>query len=105
MTWSTSEDGTTKDLRLRGCIGNFSAMPLHSGLREYALTRFVLPLFRFHSRKLLLWILPRTIIDVQVRMLTTMTFVIRSAFKDGRFPPIDKKELSSLVCGLVFLSS
>ncbi|KAF9333703.1 AMME syndrome candidate protein 1 protein [Linnemannia elongata] len=58
VTWSTSEDGTTRDLRLRGCIGNFSAMPLHSGLKEYALT---------------------------------------SAFKDGRFPPIDRKELSSLV--------
>ncbi|KAH7048825.1 ammecr1 protein [Linnemannia elongata] len=64
VTWSTSEDGTTRDLRLRGCIGNFSAMPLHSGLKEYALT---------------------------------------SAFKDGRFPPIDRKELSSLVCGVSLL--
>uniref|UniRef100_H2Z1U1 AMMECR1 domain-containing protein n=1 Tax=Ciona savignyi TaxID=51511 RepID=H2Z1U1_CIOSA len=26
------------DLRLRGCIGTFSPMPLHSGLREYAIT-------------------------------------------------------------------
>ncbi|KAG0282068.1 hypothetical protein BGZ96_000863 [Linnemannia gamsii] len=39
-------------------------MPLHSGLKEYALT---------------------------------------SAFKDGRFPPIDRKELSSLVCGVSLL--
>ncbi|KAF9095751.1 AMME chromosomal region protein 1-like [Mortierella sp. GBA35] len=64
VTWSTSENGTTRDLSLRGCIGNFSAMPLHSGLREYALT---------------------------------------SAFKDGRFPPIERKELSSLVCGVSLL--
>ncbi|KAF9140131.1 AMME chromosomal region protein 1-like [Mortierella sp. GBA39] len=64
VTWSTSGDGTTKDLRLRGCIGNFSAMPLHSGLKEYALT---------------------------------------SAFKDGRFPPMERKELPSLVCGVSLL--
>ena len=28
--------------RLRGCIGTFTAMSLHSGLREYAVTRWVL---------------------------------------------------------------
>lgn len=58
VTWSTSEDGTTRDLRLRGCIGNFSAMPLHSGLEEYALTRFVL-----RSRTPFVWILPRTMLQ------------------------------------------
>ncbi|KAI9002233.1 AMMECR1 domain-containing protein [Gaertneriomyces semiglobifer] len=36
VTWNTiSRNGSH---RLRGCIGNFSPMPLHSGLREYALT-------------------------------------------------------------------
>lgn len=33
VTWKTG-----RDQRLRGCIGTFSAMNLHSGLREYALT-------------------------------------------------------------------
>ncbi|KAI8605313.1 ammecr1 protein [Dissophora ornata] len=63
VTWSTSE-GRGDDLVLRGCIGNFGAMPLHSGLKEYALT---------------------------------------SAFKDGRFPPIAKKEIPSLVCNVSLL--
>lgn len=33
VTWAIG-----KDKRLRGCIGTFSAMNLHSGLREYAVT-------------------------------------------------------------------
>ncbi|XP_015427146.1 PREDICTED: AMMECR1-like protein isoform X7 [Myotis davidii] len=33
VTWKTG-----RDKRLRGCIGTFSAMNLHSGLREYTLT-------------------------------------------------------------------
>jgi len=33
VTWTIG-----KDKRLRGCIGTFSAMNLHSGLREYAMT-------------------------------------------------------------------
>lgn len=33
MTWKIG-----RDHRLRGCIGTFSAMRLHSGLREYAIT-------------------------------------------------------------------
>uniref|UniRef100_A0A6M2DHH1 AMMECR1 domain-containing protein n=1 Tax=Xenopsylla cheopis TaxID=163159 RepID=A0A6M2DHH1_XENCH len=33
VTWKIG-----KDLRLRGCIGTFNPMHLHSGLREYALT-------------------------------------------------------------------
>nr|CAB3221460.1 uncharacterized protein CG5902 [Phallusia mammillata] len=32
VTWKIG-----KDLRLRGCIGTFSPMPLHNGLREYAM--------------------------------------------------------------------
>ena len=34
VTWKIG-----RDKRLRGCIGTFSAMNLHSGLREYTLTR------------------------------------------------------------------
>jgi AMME syndrome candidate gene 1 protein len=33
VTWKT-----TRDQRLRGCIGTFSDLNLHSGLKEYALT-------------------------------------------------------------------
>lgn len=33
VTWKIG-----RDKRLRGCIGTFSAMELHNGLREYALT-------------------------------------------------------------------
>lgn len=33
VTWKTS-----RDQRLRGCIGTFSELNLHSGLKEYALT-------------------------------------------------------------------
>jgi len=32
VTWKTG-----KDLKLRGCIGTFSPIPLHEGLREYAI--------------------------------------------------------------------
>ncbi|KAJ2307448.1 hypothetical protein IWW55_000972 [Coemansia sp. RSA 2706] len=35
VTWNKQSSGG--DLRLRGCIGNFSPMELESGLREYAL--------------------------------------------------------------------
>ncbi|XP_053229817.1 nuclear protein AMMECR1 isoform X2 [Podarcis raffonei] len=35
VTWKIG-----RDKRLRGCIGTFSAMNLHSGLREYTLTSF-----------------------------------------------------------------
>ncbi|KAF3841352.1 hypothetical protein F7725_007214 [Dissostichus mawsoni] len=38
VTWKIG-----RDKRLRGCIGTFSAMNLHSGLREYTLTRQPLP--------------------------------------------------------------
>jgi AMMECR1 domain-containing protein len=29
-----------KEKKLRGCIGTFNQMPMHSGLREYAVTRW-----------------------------------------------------------------
>lgn len=34
VTWKIG-----RDRRLRGCIGTFTAMSLHNGLREYAVTR------------------------------------------------------------------
>ena len=34
VTWKIG-----KDRRLRGCIGTFTAMNLHEGLREYAISR------------------------------------------------------------------
>ncbi|KAG0084726.1 AMME syndrome candidate protein 1 protein [Podila epicladia] len=36
VTWSKN-DNDRGELHLRGCIGNFSAMPLRTGLTEYAL--------------------------------------------------------------------
>ncbi|GBB99704.1 hypothetical protein RclHR1_00360053 [Rhizophagus clarus] len=35
VTWNIVSHGQT---RLRGCIGNFEPLPLHSGLKEYAIT-------------------------------------------------------------------
>ncbi|CAG8609290.1 24204_t:CDS:2 [Cetraspora pellucida] len=35
VTWNSLHQGQP---RLRGCIGNFDALPLHSGLKEYAIT-------------------------------------------------------------------
>ncbi|CAG8558132.1 10284_t:CDS:2 [Acaulospora morrowiae] len=35
VTWNIVHHGQT---RLRGCIGNFDALSLHSGLKEYAIT-------------------------------------------------------------------
>jgi len=35
VTWNIVHHGQT---RLRGCIGNFEPLPLHSGLKEYAIT-------------------------------------------------------------------
>eukprot|EP01137_Pigoraptor_chileana_P024010 Opistho-2@91279 len=37
VTWNI-QDHRDKEWTLRGCIGTFSAQPLHAGLREYALT-------------------------------------------------------------------
>jgi len=38
VTWKLKN---SHDYDLRGCIGNFSAMRLYSGLKEYALTRYI----------------------------------------------------------------
>ncbi|KAJ8588789.1 alport syndrome [Rhizopogon salebrosus TDB-379] len=38
VTWNTRSSHSGRSPRLRGCIGNFDAMPLRSGLAEYALT-------------------------------------------------------------------
>ncbi|CAG8667916.1 22267_t:CDS:2 [Dentiscutata erythropus] len=35
VTWNSVHQGQA---RLRGCIGNFDALPLHTGLKEYAIT-------------------------------------------------------------------
>ncbi|KAI8141873.1 AMMECR1 domain-containing protein [Fennellomyces sp. T-0311] len=35
VTWNIDTHG---DMHLRGCIGNFNAMPLQTGLKQYALT-------------------------------------------------------------------
>ena len=37
VTWSTRSSRPGRASRLRGCIGNFTALPLRTGLAEYAL--------------------------------------------------------------------
>lgn len=37
ITWNMARSGAGSSSRLRGCIGSFSALPLSSGLQEYAL--------------------------------------------------------------------
>jgi AMME syndrome candidate gene 1 protein len=37
VTWSTRSSRPGRASRLRGCIGNFEAMPLREGIAEYAL--------------------------------------------------------------------
>ncbi|KAJ8030322.1 AMMECR1-like protein [Holothuria leucospilota] len=59
VTWKIDNER-----KLRGCIGTFTAMNLHDGLREYA---------------------------------------VSSAFKDSRFPPINREELSRLHCSVSLL--
>jgi AMME syndrome candidate gene 1 protein len=55
-----------KEKRLRGCIGTFSPLNLHDGLKEYAIT---------------------------------------SAFRDSRFNPISKDEMSKLNCSVSLLTN
>jgi len=55
-----------KEKRLRGCIGTFSPLSLHDGLREYAMT---------------------------------------SAFRDSRFNPIAKEEMTKLNCSVSLLTN
>jgi AMME syndrome candidate gene 1 protein len=62
VTWNVVSGS---DLRLRGCIGNFSPLQLHSGLKNYAKI---------------------------------------SAFKDSRFPPIERHEFERLQCSVSLLT-
>ncbi|XP_031224703.1 AMME syndrome candidate gene 1 protein [Mastomys coucha] len=73
VTWKIG-----RDKRLRGCIGTFSAMNLHSGLREYTLTRQ--RQYRFEIR-------------------------IANALKDSRFPPMTRDELPRLFCSVSLLTN
>jgi AMMECR1 domain-containing protein len=42
VTWNTIDPSRPNSRpRLRGCIGDFNAMPLADGLREYALIRYI----------------------------------------------------------------
>ncbi|KAG8144389.1 hypothetical protein E2320_012911 [Naja naja] len=70
VTWKIG-----RDKRLRGCIGTFSAMNLHSGLREYTLTRC-------------------SFVDCHL-----------SALKDSRFPPMTRDELPRLFCSVSLLTN
>ncbi|KAF2351407.1 AMMECR1 domain [Trinorchestia longiramus] len=69
VTWNAG-----RDRRLRGCMGTFSHINLHAGLREYAATRY--------------WLLPG--------VGCYQVLVATSAFKDSRFQPIAPDELPRL---------
>lgn len=40
VTWEKETSPGSNEYHLRGCIGTFSAQPLHEGVPEYALTRY-----------------------------------------------------------------
>ncbi|OXB83410.1 UNVERIFIED_CONTAM: hypothetical protein H355_006257 [Colinus virginianus] len=123
VTWKTG-----RDKRLRGCIGTFSAMNLHSGLREYTLTS---PLFvtwktgrdkrlrgcigtfsamNLHSglreytltRGVINKVITEGFVGVQIRQCT---FSSLSALKDSRFPPLTREELPKLFCSVSLLTN
>lgn len=74
VTWKIG-----RDKRLRGCIGTFNSTGLHNGLREYALTRFVL--------------------------LYSISYIsVFSACKDSRFDAISIDEFSRLHCSVSLLT-
>lgn len=89
VTWKIG-----RDKKLRGCIGTFSAMNLHEGLREYAITRYLL----FSDDKTL--ICCNEIIFVYQRCCRC-----DSAFKDTRFSPIAKDEVAHLHCAVSILTN
>lgn len=70
VTWNIGSDQ-----HLRGCIGTFNSLPLHSGLREYALSRLVCLILSFH------W---------------PFFWFDDSALRDSRFNPITKDEFPKL---------
>lgn len=45
VTWNTVSSRSSGGTRLRGCIGNFEAMDLEEGLKEYALIRYFICLY------------------------------------------------------------
>ncbi|KAK3931495.1 AMMECR1-like protein [Frankliniella fusca] len=93
VTWEIG-----KDRRLRGCIGTFSAMNLHCGLREYAITS--LP--KQYLNQLLFQVFdPKNQIGVRTktdrgRAKAVPDFVPPSAVRDSRFSPITPDELPRL---------
>ncbi|CAG8494527.1 9983_t:CDS:2 [Cetraspora pellucida] len=74
--------------RLRGCIGNFDALPLHSGLKEYAITS------------------DNVINDLFASAMATLGYLpMDHAIHDKRFSPITARELSHLTCGVSLLTN
>lgn len=82
VTWhkKTRDD----DLELRGCIGNFNPMPLHSGFSKYALIRYTHECFF---------------------LFLPLNLHIFSALQDRRFSPITLSEIPSLTCGVSLLTN
>ncbi|MEQ2178521.1 AMME syndrome candidate protein 1 protein [Goodea atripinnis] len=116
VTWKIG-----RDKRLRGCIGTFSAMNLHSGLREYTLTRPFCRLglqTRFNTsqepntnnmaRKEKCGLV-RLIYGLgKFESLCGFRVIMGShyaALKDSRFPPMTRDELPRLFCSVSLLTN
>ncbi|CAG8837657.1 2245_t:CDS:2, partial [Gigaspora margarita] len=99
VTWNSVHQGQT---RLRGCIGNFDALPLHTGLKEYAITS--LAGRQAFGIQYLQFAFKVTIISFLTFSIPNLV-VMFSAIHDRRFSPITARELSHLTCGVSLLTN
>jgi hypothetical protein len=85
----SSKDGS--DERLRGCKGTHGTLPLHEGLRQYALLRYVVASHRITR--------PHVAPGSRCAHRDTPTLACdRSAFDDSRFRPVTEDEVPRLAC-------
>ncbi|KAK1788026.1 hypothetical protein P4O66_016505 [Electrophorus voltai] len=112
VTWKIG-----RDKRLRGCIGTFSAMNLHSGLREYTLTRLNRVLPTVQPRVLGIEFVEKkppwlpsspshgSVSNDPPLPPPPLSCSFRSALKDSRFPPMTRDELPRLFCSVSLLTN
>lgn len=72
---------------MRGCIGSFTPLALHSGLRKYALIRFD----KYNN-------------SYYATDLTSFFLYMYSALQDRRFSPITLEEIPHLTCAVSLLT-
>lgn len=76
-----------RDRRLRGCIGTFSSMSLHSGM-----LLFILNCKNLKMSNSWIWI-----------VLGLREYALTSSLRDSRFPPIGRDEFSKLTVSVSIL--